>query len=76
MQLSVRIVRGPTFQLEAQASDSILSVKQQIAAARSIPVSKQFLVANKKWLDKKVNHLSLQDCNVKEGDSLSLLVFR
>jgi UV excision repair protein RAD23 len=76
MQLSVRIIRGPTFQLEAQASDSILSVKQKIAAARSVPVSKQFLVVKNKWLENKFNHLSLQDFNVTEGDSMSLLVLR
>lgn len=71
MQIFIKIVKGQSFAVEVEASDSILMVKQKILALQSIPINKQLLVSRSRWLE---NHLSLQHYNIQAGSSLSLLV--
>lgn len=71
MKLLIKIVKGQSFEIEADASDSILMVKQKILALQSIPINRQLLVSRSRWLE---NHLSLQHYNLQDGSSLSLLV--
>ena len=71
MKLLIKIVKGQSFEIEADASDSILMLKQKILALQSIPINKQLLVSRSRWLE---NHLSLQHYNIQANSTLSLLI--
>jgi hypothetical protein len=71
MQIFIKIVKGQSFAVEAEASDSILILKQKILALRSIPIKQQLLVSRSRWLE---NHLSIQHYNIQAGSTINLLV--
>jgi len=71
MQIFIKIVKGQSFAVEVEASDSILMLKQKILALQSIPIKQQLLVSRSRWLD---NNFSLQHYNIQAGSTINLLV--
>jgi hypothetical protein len=71
MQIFIKIVKGQSFAVEVEASDSILMLKQKILALQSIPIKQQLLVSRSRWLD---NNFSLQHYNIQAGSTINWLV--
>lgn len=71
MQIFVRILAAETVALMVNQSDTILSVKEQIANRKNIPVQKQRLIYDGKQLE---DESTLSNCHIQKESTLQLVL--
>ncbi|KAI8065591.1 hypothetical protein BC940DRAFT_320446 [Gongronella butleri] len=71
MKITVKTLHKDTLTLEAELSDSILSLKEKIAELKGDPVESQKLIFSGKILD---NAKTVEECNITEKDFLVVMV--
>lgn len=70
MQIFIKIVKGETFSLEVDSSESVLGLKDMILNLKGIPVKQQLLVFKAKWLS---NSQNLASVGIQNGSIINLL---
>lgn len=70
-QIEVKTLTGKTVQLDVSGTDTVQSVKQQIADKEAIPVEQQRLIFSGKQLE---DDMRLRDYNIEASSVLHLVL--
>ena len=74
MQLSIKVLTGQTFAIEAKPTDTISAIKSKISTHQDgVPTHKQLLIFAGTQL---VNHKSLTNYNIQDGATIHLVGMR
>lgn len=73
MKITVKTVKGEKFDIEIEPTTHISQLKEKINDKLNVDPQQQKLISCGKHL---ANEKTLQECNIKEGDSIILMVLK
>lgn len=74
MKIVVKTIKGETFDLEIQTTDTVLQLKQKIEAAKGFPINTQKLIFKGVQLTNEGE--TVDNLKIKEGDFIVVMSFK